>query len=187
MARVFYKLTERFTRGAMRFRVPHIASWEQAAALARGELFPPDPVVFEWHSGTRPRDICGTTWATSDLISDATLDLFRSHDFTGWTTYPVEVYGRDSQPLQGLHGLAITGRCGPTEWVEYVWVDPPVPQGQGSMKWRGLRFDESSWDGSDLFMAEGRTSIFATEEVVRAIRKAKLKNFNMRPLSEMIR
>ena len=28
----------------------------------------------------------------------------------------------------------------------------------------GIRFDESSWDGSDLFMAPDRWSVFATQQ-----------------------
>lgn len=50
--------------------------------------------------------------------------------------------------------------------------------------WRGVRFDPSTWDGSDLFMPEDSTWILVTEEVKRAFDRAKVRNVLFQRVTE---
>lgn len=44
--------------------------------------------------------------------SDRVIDLLRDEGFTGWDTFPVEVYLKDGSRLLGYQGLIVTGKCG---------------------------------------------------------------------------
>jgi hypothetical protein len=71
---------------------------------------PKEPVRFHHDEGSRVKGDIGTTWALRHLVSDRfILALDR---FSGWRTYPVEVYEAGGELIAGNHGLAVTGRCG---------------------------------------------------------------------------
>jgi hypothetical protein len=48
----------------------------------------------------------------------------------------------------------------------------------------GEYFDESSWDGSDLFSPEGTTTRFVVQRVVDAFKAAKIKNIEFQRITE---
>lgn len=52
---------------------------------------------------------------------------------------------------------------------------------------RGLCFPPESWDGSDIFTAEGYAGIFAVEAVKEALEGAGVTNVDFRRLSEIER
>jgi hypothetical protein len=111
--------------------------------------------------------------------------LLAAQAITGWATYAVEVYDRKGHLLPGYHGFAITGpECRQDRSrSEIVSKPPPVPSGRGHQVYRGLFFDESQWDGSDLFWVEGMT--VATQAVYSAFRKAKVSNARFTRLTEV--
>ena len=52
--------------------------------------------------------------------------------------------------------------------------------------WKGLYFDSASWDGSDIFMPEGRNRwTLVVSEVKRAFDVAHVKNALFTPLPEV--
>lgn len=159
-------------------------------AIARAEKLPTVPLVGRCLQGGSPRDVVATGYAALDLFSDRVIQVLRDGGFTGWTTYPVEIYGKNGVRIDGYHGFAVTGRCGPVDWSKgkKVRKPPPVPQGQGYDAWMGLYFDPYSWDGSDVFMPEGgATCNIVVERVKLVLEKAKVTNIRFKPLTEFER
>jgi hypothetical protein len=183
----FYVLGEGFTTGAAR-----VASDEDIPdpyALTRAEVPVRDPIGFHQVEGTRFYDFVGTTWAVIDLVSNRVLDVLSESGARGWTTYPVEVRDRRGGLVPGLHGLAVTGRCGPIEdhLSPIEVLPPPVPEGAAMPHWMGLRFRPETWDESDVFTPEASAFVFMTKPVRDALVRAKAKNLTLDPLSEVNR
>ena len=81
---------------------------------------------------------------------------------SGWSTYPVELFGKQGEPLGTYHGLIVHGRCGAVDKSRSVRTTKEFPGGVFPI-WRGLYFDEDSWDGSDIFMPSDETGwVFVT-------------------------
>lgn len=156
--------------------------------LLYGELDPTSPVVFRYKKGAggaTPYDFIRTTWQVLRLVSNRVAEVLRP--FTGWTTYPVEVYGKKGELISGYHGLAVTGRCGPIDNNRSIprICEPPVPEGRVCRMWFGLFFDETTWDGSDIFLSASAVHlIFVTEAVKLALEKAKITNVKFTSLTD---
>jgi hypothetical protein len=175
-------------RTALHVRPRNPDAIEDHIGLQLGAWVPHTPIVYEFckgASGSTAHDFVGTSLTSTPLVSDLVVSVFRS--FSGWTTYPVEVYGKKGELIPGYHGLAVTGRCGPIDDSRSVprICEPPVPQGRVSRKWFGLFFDEKTWDGSDVFLSESATHLtFVSEAVKLALEKAKITNVEFTPLTE---
>ena len=156
--------------------------------LMKGEALPSEPIVFEYSCGGKPRDVIGTEFAVLELFSDRVIDILRNEGFTGWTTYPVEVYGKKGERIEGYHGFAVTGRCGPIDnsRSRQIVVPPPVPEGQPGPGWQGLYFEPDTWDGSDIFTPQGGW-VFVVGAVRKALKRAKVKNLYFKSLAEVVR
>jgi hypothetical protein len=57
-----------------------------------------------------------------------------------------------------------------------VLSNPTVPGGRPPVKRKGLYFDPSSWDGSDLFLAGDARFKFVIGAVKRMLEQEKIKN-----------
>jgi Immunity protein family (Imm11) len=158
-------------------------------ALARGEEQPSDPIEFVRDEGRTPHDLIGTTYATLVLVSERFLAVLREHGFSGWTTFPVTVSLDDGSELESYRGFAVTGRCGAIDdsLSEEVVLPAPAPGGRARPGLRGLCFPPESWDGSDIFTAEGYAGIFVVEAVKEALEEAAVTNVDFRRLSEIER
>lgn len=172
---------------ALRVTTPELL--DNDAELAWGEEHPSAPIEFVRDEGRRPRDLIGTTYATLVLVSDRLLSLLEEHGFTGWATFPARVLLDDGDELKGYHGFAVTGRCGPIDdsLSEEITIPSPVPGGRAGSGLRGLCFPPETWDGSDVFTAEGYTGIFVVERVKEALEQAQITNVDLRRLSEIER
>jgi len=157
-----------------------------AMAVFLGKQQLSTPLVCTWHMGRTPYDLIPTGDPMLILISQRVVDVWQKHGFTGWTTFPVEVWNK-KQKLEGYYGLVITGRCGPIDRSrsEIVWRDPVVPGGEGHYYRRGWLFDPETWDGSDLFCPEKSGAIFVTQRVKEATEQARLTNIMFKPITEM--
>lgn len=158
--------------------------------LFYGEWRPTEPVIFKAEMGRQATD---WLWSVMPLplvcISQRLLDLLVENRFTGWTTYPVEVYGRQGEHLPGYHGLAIPSYAGeqsvsrsqvitkPIEWM----IGPRAPLCE---YYHGFYFDDSRWDGSDIFRAQHGV-IVVTRMVVETFEKAGIKNVEFTPLLDI--
>lgn len=176
-------------RGALHLDPVDDLDVDDVLALARGQKQITSPLRLAWHSGSRRGDWVDATFAALNLVSDAMIELFEENGFSGWSTYPVEITGRDGEPIEGYRGLAITGRCGPIDNSRSTEVTkmPISAQGRPYRARIGLFFDESTWDGSDLFMPDESAATVVTEPVKEAIDRAKLKNLSFERLTEVER
>jgi hypothetical protein len=178
-------LGEDFTPGALRLTATD--ELDDPAAIARAEHVPSRPVRFEPDEGDLALDWLGTTWAALHIVSERFIDCLRARGFTGWATYPVEITA--GKRLEGYHGLAITGRCGPIDdrLSPPVALPPPVSQGRASTGRRGLLFEYGTWDTSDVFCGPMGTRLFATIEVVDALRQDGITNVSSRRVLDVER
>lgn len=147
-----------------------------------------DGVKLEWTMGSvQPSDIVKATTAAPIFISNRVQELLSAGEFSGWQTYPVEVFGRDGIQFHGYQGLAVHGRCGAIDSARSVPFDKAMPA--GTFTWfRGLYFDPSTWDGSDIFMpAEAVGWIFVVESVRNALIASRVKNVVLTPLDQVER
>jgi len=156
--------------------------------LTRAEVLPTLSVPVEWEMGSaEPGDVNWTTHAAPIIISDSVVSLLRTHGFTGWSLYPVTVQNKQKQTVPGYSGLAITGRCGNLDDSMSVEVPRIFPAGIFPV-WKGLLFEPTSWDGSDLFMPAQRFSfVFVVEAVKNAFERAKIRNVKFTPLDQFER
>lgn len=179
------------TYGPPRFL--HVAPREQVLnsfEITRGEHRPEKPIVFDYMngiSGDVVGDFIGTALVDPMLISERVVRILAS--FRGWTTCPVEVYGKGNVPIVGYSGLIVTGRCGEIDNSRsQVRVFPPkTPLAKPYRAWVGLYFDERSWDGSDLFVPPGMTRIFMVQAVKDALEAASVTNVRFVKLAEFER
>jgi hypothetical protein len=182
-----YLLSDGGQRGALQATPRQLI--EDPFSLLRAEALPHEPLVCHRFLGSQPKDIVGMGYAILHLISDRMKGMLEEQAFTGWVTYPVEVYGKNGERIDGYNGLAITGRCGPIDDTRSVRVrrDPPVPGGEAYLAWVGLYFDPSTWDGSDFVLPEGTGFIIVTARVKEAIERAKVSNVRLERLTEVER
>jgi len=99
------------------------------------------PVVFHRLAddpGKKLRDIIDTRYLHMHLISGRLKSLLEGNGITGWKSYPVEVYDRKGEPIEGYYGFSITGRGGEVQFKDTEKREDPI-------------YDTSQWDGSDFF------------------------------------
>jgi hypothetical protein len=139
--------------------------------LARGEIQPAEPVQFKPVEGRKPTDFVGTTLGTLFVVSGAFVDTLRKNGFTGWSTFPVVISPKKGVELRGYTGLAVTGRCGAIDesLSQPIRLEPFAPGGETTDGLRGMYFDPSSWDGSDIFTPAGTSFVCVAPSVRQAL------------------
>jgi hypothetical protein len=158
-------------------------------ALTRGEVTPVGAVPFCRAEGNDLHDLIGTTYAVLDVVSDRAVRVLEEGEFTGWTTYAVEIRESDGATVGGYHGLAITGRCGPIDdsLSPIAVLPPPVPTCEAMPHRMGLLFAPETWDHSDLFTPEGTAFVLMTHAVRDAPVDAGVTNIDLTPLTDVQR
>ena len=175
------------------FRGSVDCSTDDATAFSRAERLPITPVIVSWGMGTGvPSDVIWTLLGLPLIVSSKVIDLLRDAQFTGWDTYDARVTAKDCRAVSGFYGLALTGRCGSPDLSRSELVLREYPCGWFPVL-RGCFFDESSWDGSDLFMEQpderGNQSLnrYVTDRVLKAFRVPRISNLWIRKLSDASR
>ncbi len=131
-----------------------------------------------------PSEVVSTTHAALWVVADRVIEVLRSQGFSGWKSSPIEVFGKNSQAFAGYQALSVHGRCGRIDNSRSVKFDKQYPA-RVAPAWRGLYFDEQTWDGSHLFIALGRgAQILVVDDVKRALENAKVKRLLFTPLDE---
>ncbi len=153
--------------------------------LLRGERSPARPLEAVWAMGrATPGEIALGRSIGWYYLSPNTQQLLRDHGVTGWTTYPMNLYRKDGALCPGYAGLSVIGRCGPVQEDRSVRV-PDQNRRPGTPDLVGIYFDESTWDGSDLFCPAGTNALlFATAKVKDLFESCKLSGFRFTPLNE---
>ena len=158
----------------------------------RGEEVPHGPVVFRRQTGSLPLDLMGGTYFTNNSVSQAFVEVLKSNGLTGWSTYPVRLFGKDDQELQGYHGLAVTGRSGPLDKskcrvVKRLREDgTEIVRDDGSVSREriGWFIEAESWDGRDFFVPERTRGICLTARAKEKLEAARLKGLKWIPNEE---
>lgn len=152
---------------------------------------PTRPIRFDYHcsGGESVCDVIWTGFVAVVLLSDPLVDVLRGEAFSGWTTYPAEVYDKRSKKLPKYHGLAVTGRAGPIDNTrsERVWRGPYFPGGPKVEQYVGLYFQYDRWDGSDIFLPEGSGWIVVTERVKDVLDSLDIPNIKLVRLTTLER
>jgi hypothetical protein len=158
---------------------------DQANALTRGELTPKRPVNIRHYMGSEPKDVVWTTFISPIIFHNRIIELLIAKRFSGWSTYPVIVYGKKGEVFEGYSGMAIKGRCGPIDKSKSEVVQRDYPGGKFPVL-KGIFFDLKSWDGSDFFMSsDGSFFEFVTQPVKDCFEQAKVTHLNLDRLTDV--
>lgn len=121
------------------------------------------------------------------VVSSKVLGVWRA--FEKFETYRVVVENKKI-PFD-YHGVVFLGRGGPYDPIKskavYFKGEDNKSNGKGVIiRQKGIYFDDSQWDGSDLFTIDDFPCMpIVTERVVNAMKKAKVTNCKYTPLEEV--
>ncbi|MBE7466488.1 MAG: hypothetical protein HS116_23710 [Planctomycetes bacterium] len=120
-------------------------------------------------------------------VNQKVVDLWREAQFTGWKTYPVQVFDRQDKPVDDRYfGVAVIGRAGHHDTSRGVTKWYTRPDGTKSVfGMNGLYFDVHKWDGSDFFMLEEGKWILVTRRVVESLKEANITGWVAKPVLEI--
>lgn len=185
--KIFHELHDPLASRPLRLSDKGYSDWltkKQAIELFRGRLKLDTPLRLGAYRGGQATDFLWSGLIPLVCISARVVELFRVNNITGWTTYPVEVFGRKGEPLPGYHGFAVTGsECRRDRSRSQILTKQAVPGGEPFQVYKGLYFDESDWDGSDIFIVFN--FIIVTEKVRRILKREKIKNVKLTPLQDV--
>ena len=153
--------------------------------IKRGLMRPQGPVTAHWFlGGKKPRDVI---WAPVGpaLLTDRVVEALRNDGLTGWSTYPVDVYGPKKELVGRYHMLVIEGRSGPIDWRRSEVIQVQMPGGIFPHL-KGMYFEETTWDGADFFWPEN-FGVVVTEDVVNTFKKLKALHIAFQPVTEFTR
>ncbi len=185
-----FELADPLANRPLRLGIVSDAVWlairDDVWSLYRGQLRLSEPLRLRAYMGGQATDFLWSGYPPLVCVSSRVVDLLREHGITGWDTYPVEVYGRKGEPLPGYHGFAVTGpECRRDRSRSQILTRQAVPGGKPFQVYKGLYFDESHWDGSDIFLVRPFGGIVVTEKVYRLFKRAKVSNVRFTPLTEV--
>jgi hypothetical protein len=158
-----------------------------AASLLQGKLIPQKPLKLRAVMGGRFLSLLWCTFSPIIVISQQLVDLFNVNNFTGWTTYDVEVRDKDNQIKLSYYGFAITGKAGQHDLrrVEVIEKPPITPKGIPYTVLKGIHFEKDYWDGNDFCLMNNNISCIVTEKVVRAFKLSKIRNVRFIQLTQV--
>lgn len=120
-------------------------------------------------SGKKMRDILDTRYPPLYLISDRFKNALEESGITGWKSYPISLFDKKGNPVEGYNGFSITGKAGKMQKFDQL----PLECGY-SADADGCYFDVETWDGSDLFNTEGTWHIIASERFIKVLVENKI-------------
>ncbi len=183
-----YRLDDPLASRPLRLSDEGYSDWltkGQAIELFRGRLKLDTPLRLGAYRGGQATDFLWSGLTPLVCISKRVSELLRMNNITGWTTYPVEVYGRKGEPLPGYHGFAVTGNeCRRDRSRSQILTRQAVPGGEPFKVYKGLYFYEEDWDGSDIFLIHNH-GIVVTQKVRNLLKKFKVTNVQLIPLVEV--
>jgi hypothetical protein len=126
--------------------------------------------------------VCGSLY----LFHEEVLEKFVKEGITGWGIYPVEIFkkGKSKEKIEGYYGLKVSGRCGDRDENRSTVIQEINPFTLKN-RLKGTYFENDEWDGTDFFMLNGGGYIFVTQRVKEFLTRAKVKEVEFLPLTEM--
>jgi hypothetical protein len=114
---------------------------------------------------------------SSFLFSSKIINLLLENNITGWKAYPAVIYDKKSNIIDGYSLFEVTGKCSTIDWNKSEKFKKQfVPNAPFADMLRGIYPDLSTWDGSDIFMVEGKLFMFVTEKIKSIFTKNKITN-----------
>jgi len=158
-----------------------------AVGLLRGEIIPQQPIRLRRAMGARFTDLLWSSFTPILVISQRLTDIFYHDGLTGWEIYAVEVIDKDGHLQPHYNGFAITGRAGrhDLERVEVMERPPITPRGISYTVLKGIYFEVDMWTANDFCLMEKNISCIVTEKVVRAFRRARIRNVRFTELTQV--
>lgn len=139
------------------------------------------PIVFRQYDGKRLRDFLDTGWPPVYLVSDRVVSLLTENGITGWHNYPIQLFDKKANLIEGYSGFSILGKGGK---YSKVWERGYNKETHESfIESRGL-YDLGQWDGSDIFMVHG--GIIITERVMKLMKANKVTAVEYEKLSDLV-
>ena len=136
------------------------------------------PVVFRHKDGKKMRDMLDMRFdGNCFLISNRMKVLMEANRITGWKSYPVLVYDKKGNKIDGYYGFTVTGKGG-----EMKFLTPPnqIPYGESS---HYCQWEQDQWDGSDIFRIRPNYLI-VTKRTMLLFKENKITSPHFYPLSE---
>lgn len=144
----------------------------------------PAPVVIQHNAGpNRPKDCFWASLTVGPIVSDRVVALFRKHDVTGWTTYPVRVFSRSGEELSGYQGLLPTSRCGQIDFTKGRPIS--ASYNPAITHYIGGEFDTPTWDGADIFGSGTTVFIWVVERVKTLLEENRVNDIMFQRLTEI--
>jgi hypothetical protein len=175
---------EGFKRGAVRVKFEDHPAFADRFAILHADKQPAPRLRVHGTAGSRAYDVVGSTIAM-DLVSPRFLTTLRDGGITGWDSLPIDT--GTFKPIRGYELLRVLGRCGQIDNSKSERTIVPPRGGRSVPGWRGIFFDPSSWDGSDVFGPTGTGYVFLTKRAAQLIQQMKLSNVSLEPLASVER
>ena len=144
-----FMLEAAFSRGAL-----HVAPSRDIPdpfGVLRGAHPYPSGLRFHRVKGSKHVDLVDTTLPPLRLLSARVVGALSTNGMTGWEADPV-IVERSGQEFSDYSLLIVRGRSGPVDdSLSGRTVLPPPDGGRAMPGWKGLFFNDSSWDGTDVF------------------------------------
>lgn len=150
--------------------------------LLRGEYeYYRYPIVFRQYDGKYLRDFLDCGCPPVYLVSQRVVDLLKENEITGWDNYPITLYDKKGNIVEGYYGFSVLGRGGKfTRIWNYGW-DKEIQK--SFLASRGI-YDISQWDGSDIFLVHNNGWIIITERVMKLMKSIKVTAVEYLKLSD---
>lgn len=169
----FYILRDKNLKGAL--NVISVNKFNGYDAL-KGELHPGSHFTFKRNMGKNPFDLIIGASPLIYLVSEKVVQLFLENKITGWLSYSTKI-ATENFSSNSYKLLGIKGRCGDVNYGEKILKPFGINTGVEKFKRIGISFDLNSWDGSDIFLANGRGYKFVTERVKNLLEQENVTNF----------
>jgi hypothetical protein len=145
------------------------------------------PIVFKQADGKILHDILDTGWASLYLISDNMKNILLENNISGWKSYPIKLYDRKNNEIQGYNGFSIIGKCNAKAKFrkDSMFEKRLIINGPLAKYYKGLNIDFTKWDGSDFFIPKGSLRIVITQNLQDIILNHKLTNVNIRNIKDI--
>ena len=125
------------------------------------------PVVYRQSEGKRLCDMLDMRFdGQCFLISDRMKQLLEDNGITGWKSYPVLLFDKKGNEVNGYNGFTVSGRGGSMDIVP------------------NNHWAEGQWDGSDFFRILPNYLVI-TERTKLLLKKNRITSAGFRPLSDL--
>lgn len=129
------------------------------------------PVYFKHSYGSKKLLDILTTDGVFWLISEKVKNLLEENQITGWKIYPIKLFYKKMEPIEGYYGFSITGRCGSIDFSKSEIVSCDRVDDCIAKELKGVYIGLDNWDGSDFInpMIPKVRMTIVTQKVVDAL------------------